>query len=186
MNLRNRQQLLGLLAAAAVVLYATNKLLVDPLTSSWKARTAQIAQLRKQVIEGRGLQQREQSLRARWEQMRTNTLPNSPSIAEQQVLKAFDRWSQESRISILSISPQLKHDTEDYMTLECRVEAAGNLNTVSRFLYDLEKDPMALKLQSVEINARDMEGQQLALGLQVSALVLTPQEHFGAKSKAMN
>jgi hypothetical protein len=34
---------------------------------------------------------------------------------------------------------------------------------------------MALRLEAVEINARDTEGQQLSLGLQVSALVLLPQ-----------
>jgi hypothetical protein len=135
------------------------------------------------VAEGRSLELREENLHARWEQMRTNTLPNNASLAEQQVLKAFDRWSQESRISILSISPQWKHDTEDYMTLECRVEAAGSLNTVSRFLYDLEKDHMALKLQSVEVSSRDNDGQQLALGLQVSALVLTPRETSGGSGR---
>jgi hypothetical protein len=33
-----------------------------------------------------------------------------------------------------------------------------------------------LKLQSVELTARDNEGQQLTLALQVSALVLTAKE----------
>ena len=176
MNLKNRQQLLAVVAAAGVALFAADKLILTPLAHSWTARRAEVTKLRRQVSEGHGLEQREQSLQSRWEQMRTNTLPNNSSLAEQQVLKAFDRWSQESRISILSVSPQWKHDTEDYMTLECRVEAAGNLNSVSRFLYDVEKDPMAFKLQSVEVSARDNEGQQLALGLQVSALVLTPRE----------
>jgi Tfp pilus assembly protein PilO len=176
MNLKNRQQLLALLAGAGVALFAADKLLITPLTHAWKARAAEITKLRRQVAEGHSLVQREESLRHRWDQMRANTLPNNSSLAEQQVLKAFDRWSQESRISILSVSPQWKHDTEDYMTLECRVEAAGNLNAVTRFLYDVEKDPMALKLQSVEVSARDNDGQQLALGLQVSALVLTPRE----------
>jgi len=62
------------------------------------------------------------------------------------------------------------------MTLQCRVEASGNLNTVTRFLYEIEKDPMALRMDAVEISARDNEGQQINLGLQVSGLVLTAQE----------
>ena len=40
---------------------------------------------------------------------------------------------------------------------------------------ELEKDPLALKIDSVEINARDNNGQQLSLGLQVSGLRLNPQ-----------
>jgi hypothetical protein len=173
---KNRQQLLILGVIIVVALFAGDKLLVTPLGKLWTARSKDIAELKKRVDSGQKLAQWEKSLRSRWEQMRTNTLPNNPSRAEQQLLRAFDRWSQESRISITSLSPQWKHDADDYMTLQCRVEAAGNLNAVSRFLYDVEKDPMALRLEIVEISSRDAEGQQLALGLQVSGLVLTPEQ----------
>jgi len=39
------------------------------------------------------------------------------------VLRAFDRWSQDSRISISSIKPQWKQAADDYMTYECRADA---------------------------------------------------------------
>ncbi len=60
------------------------------------------------------------------------------------------------------------------MTFECRVDAAGDLGRLSRFLYSVEREPMALKLESVELGARDKDGQQLSLGLQLSGLVLNP------------
>jgi hypothetical protein len=75
----------------------------------------------------------------------------------------------------MSITPQWKRAGDDFVTLECRVDAAGNLATLSKFLYDIEKDPLALKLETVEITARDSEGQQLALSLQISGLVLNPE-----------
>jgi hypothetical protein len=175
-KIKNRQQLLTVCAIAIVALFAADKLIYAPLSSSWKQRSTRLTEFRSKVAAGSSMIKREQALRGTWERMRTNTLPNNPSLAEQQVLKAFDRWAQESRISVTSISPQWKHDNDDFITLQCRVEASGNLQTVSRFLYDLERDPMALKLESVEISSRDNDGQQLALGLQVSGLVLTPQE----------
>ena len=176
MKIKNRQQLLTIGALAVVALFAADKLLISPLANFWKERSKQIAELRKKVEDGNQLIKHEQSWRSRWDQMRKNTLPNNPSIAEQQVLGAFDRWSQTNRVSITSINPQWKHDADEYTTLQCRVEAAGSLSALSRFLYDIEKDPMALKLEIVELSSRDNEGQQLALGLQVSGLVLTPQE----------
>jgi Tfp pilus assembly protein PilO len=91
-------------------------------------------------------------------------------------LKAFDRWCRDSGINRDSFSPQWRHDSDSYMTLECRVEASGSLGALSRFLYEIEKDPLALRLENLELSSRDNEGQQLALGLQLSALVLTPQE----------
>jgi hypothetical protein len=174
-NLKNRQTLLAIVAGGAVALFAADRLLLTPLLNRWKARADRITLLQNKVRDGRSLLAREASLQSRWEQMRTNALPTDPSQAEQQLLNAIYRWSQDSRVSIVSLSPQPKHDADDYMTVECRVEAAGNLGTICNFLYGLEKDPMALKLQLVELSARDTEGQQFALGLQVSGLVLTPQ-----------
>ena len=173
MKINNRQQWLAVLAIAAVALFAADKILIRPLTQFWKERSRRLVELRQKVDEGTQLQQRQQVLRGRWEQMRTNTLPNNLSQAEQQVLAAFDRWSQDSRISITSISPQWKNDADDFMTLQCRVDASGNLGTLTRFLHDVERDPLALRLETVEITSRDNEGQQLTLGLQVSGLVLT-------------
>jgi hypothetical protein len=175
-RIKNRQQVLAIVAGAVVALFIADKVIIDPLINSWKQRTKQIAELRKKVDDGRSLVRRETSLRSRWEQMRTNTLPNNSSLAEQQVLKAVDRWCQDSRITPTAISSQWKHDAEEYMTVEYRVEASGNLPTVARFLYDIEKDPMALRLQGVEISSHDNNGQQLSLGLQLSGLVLTPGE----------
>ena len=176
MKIQNRQQLLMILAGTAVALFAADKLILTPLSGYWTSRSKEIVQLRKKVEDGTQLIRRESSLTERWNQMRRNALPVNQSQTEQQVLGAFDRWSQGSGISLTSISPQWKHDADDYMTLQCRVEASGNLSTLTRFLYAIEKDPMALKLEIVELSARDNDGQQLALGLQVSGLVLTPQE----------
>jgi Tfp pilus assembly protein PilO len=175
-QIKNRQQLLTIVSIAAIGLLALDRILLPPLTSFWKERSAQIDDLRTKVREGDQLGKRERVIRERWDQMRTNTLPNNNSAAEQKVVNAFYKWEQDSRVSITSIMPQWKQDSDDYKTLECRIDASGRLDALSRFLYDIEKDPMALKLQSVELTARDNEGQQLTLALQVSALVLTPKE----------
>jgi Tfp pilus assembly protein PilO len=174
-KIENRQQLLAIVAVGAVALLAADRLVVTPLTKLWKARSASIAQLRKQIETGSSLLQREVVIRHRWEQMRDNTLPNNPSLAEQQLLRAFDSWSQRSRVSITSIMPQWKLDADDYKTLQCRVDAAGDLESLSQFLYNVERDPMALKVESVELTARDNNGRQLTLAMQLSGLVLTPK-----------
>ena len=71
------------------------------------------------------------------------------------------------------ITPQWKNDSTNYMTLNCRVEASGDLGTLSRFVYDIEQNTMALKLDSVEFSTHDNTGQQLTLGLQLNGLALT-------------
>ena len=173
MKIANRQQLLVIIAVTAAVLFVADRVAVGPLMDLWKSRAKQITELRKQITQGTAVVQREQSIRARWDLMRHNTLPLDPPQAAQQLLRAFDTWARNSRVNITLISPQWKHEDE-YMTLECRVDAAGDMETLDRFLYDIERDPMALKLDSVELSAHDETGQQMTLAVQINGLVLTP------------
>jgi Tfp pilus assembly protein PilO len=176
MKIENRQRLLVIVTLSALGLFVADRLVFGPLTTSWKARSERIADLRKQVTDGSLLLQRENSLRARWSQMSTNTLPTNPSLAEQQLLKAVDAWAQESHVSVTGITPQWKGDEDDhYQTLDCQVDTTGDLAALSRFLYDMEKNPMALKLESVELTSRDNTGQELTMNVRVSGLVLAPE-----------
>ena len=172
MNLTNRVQLLAIVAVAAVALLASERLVFEPLWKSWKTRSERLVELRKSVDKGQALREDEKGILARWEKILTNTLSNEVSVAEGQVLNRFDKWAQESRVAISAIRPQWKRNAEDYLTLECRVDAAGNLPALTQFLYAVEKDPLALKVESLELTARDDNANQLSLGLQVSGLLL--------------
>jgi Tfp pilus assembly protein PilO len=172
MKIQNRQQLLLIIAVASVLLLAGNWLVWTPLVNVWSARAARVARLRGDIRDGALLMQRSQYIRNRWSQMQANTLLKNPSLAEQQMFKAIDNWSADSRADITSITPQWKNDEDNYSTLDCRVEAAGDFSSVSRFLYDLERDPLAIKVESLELAARDNNGQQFTLNVQISGLML--------------
>ncbi|HEV2391680.1 MAG TPA: hypothetical protein VG146_04865 [Verrucomicrobiae bacterium] len=175
MQIKNRQQLLIIVAVAAVSLFAADKLLLSPLTNLWSARAARIAVLRNQLTRGKMLAQRERGVREHWDQMQRRALTNNTSAAEQAVFHAINNWADNTGVIINAITPQWKSDSDDYATYECRVDASGDINRLSRFLYQAEREPLALKLDSVEITSRDKDGQQLSLGLQFSGLVLHPE-----------
>jgi hypothetical protein len=177
MKIDYRKKILIIVAAAGLALLAADQLVLTPLAGAWKERGREIVKLRAQVAEGASLIRREQAIRNRWNEMRTNTLPDNQSLAQEQVLKTVVNWAQESGVSINGTSPQWKNDADDHKTLVCRVDASGSLWTLSRFLYDLENGPMALRLESVDLSSRDNNGQQLTLALQLSGLALTsPQK----------
>ena len=176
MNITNRQKLLSILAITVIAIWIGDKMILTPLTNLYRTRETRIADLRKSIGQGSLLLDRSRSIHSRWDQMRTNTLPAETSVAENAVLRAFERWSQDSKISITSIRPQWKRTADDYMTMECRADASGDIQALTRFLYDVEQDPMAFKVEIVEITSHDNDGQQLSLALQVSGLLLNPQE----------
>lgn len=171
MKIDNRQRLLAILAIVVVGLFALDRILLTPLMSSWKNRSETLAQLRRSIEKGNGLLQRESHTRKRWNEVRKSTLPVSASQAEKELLAAFEKWSADSRVSISSIRPQWKKgDTDDYSVLECRVDASGTLPVLAKFLYQIESSPMAVRTESVELTSRDNNGEQIALGLLISAV----------------
>ena len=172
MKIENRQMFLVVLTIAAASLLIGDRLVYEPLAGLWSDRSTEIRDLRKNVTEGRALILRETSLRREWDQMRTNALSADTSVAEQQMLKSFDNWSHNSGAEITSMMPQWKNDSTNYTTLGCRVEASGTLGALSQLLYEIKKDPVAIKVDSIELSSHDNAGQELTLGLQVSGLVL--------------
>jgi Tfp pilus assembly protein PilO len=173
MKIQNRQQFLIALTIAAAALLVGVNWVYTPLVNLWSARSQEIRALRVKVNDGNFLKKREADIRGRWDDMRTNALPANTSLAENQVITAFNNWSRSSGAEITSVLPQWKNDSTNYMTLNCRVEATGSLGELSQFLYQVEKGPMPLKADSVELSAHDATGQQLTLGLQISGLALT-------------
>jgi len=173
MKVDNRQQFLIMLTAVVVGLWLADLVIFEPLGKAWSSRAAQIKQLRMKVKDGGSLIKRENDVRHRWSFMQTNALAANPSLAGQQVIAAFDNWSRATGTEVTSIMPQWKNDSTNYMTFNCRVEASGTMGALSQFLYDIEKGPLALKLDSVELSAQKSDtGQLLTLGLQISGLAL--------------
>ena len=169
----NRQRMLSLMAGAALAFFIADRLVITPLVKSWKTRSARIAELRKRVAQGDVLVEREEAIRERWAMMRTNALSREVSVAESQLLNAFEEWSRISGAGITAIRPQWKRN-EDSMTLECRADAFGSLASLTRFLYMVEKDPLGVKIDSIELSPRDKRANELNLILQVSGLMLQP------------
>jgi hypothetical protein len=172
-QIKDRQKLLIIGAVACVSLLIGDSLIIEPLSKSWSERSKRIAALKEQVTKGAVLVDHETIIRRRWEGMRTNTLPVNTSVAEAEFYKAFSRCVQDSGVTQVSYRPQWKQN-DDYTTYECRADLTGNIDTLSRFIYELEKEPMALKVDSLEIATHDDKGTQLSLGLQISGLMLTP------------
>ena len=174
MQIKDRQRLLIIGAICVVGLFAADELVRAPLVKAWNTRAARLTTLRSQVARGKMLVLRERAIRNHWADWQRKALTNNTSAAEQQVFHAIDSWAQDTGVIINAITPQWKHDSDDYITYDCRIDASGDLGRLSRFLYRAEREPLALRIEAVELGARDKDGQQLSLGLQLNGLVLNP------------
>jgi hypothetical protein len=177
MDNKNRQKYLLIGAAVCVLLYVGNTVVYAALAKSWNARAEQIKKLRDDLGHGTNMVNHADQIRGRWENMRTNALPAEASLASAQLQKAFDKWERVSRVTRVGYKPQWKdQDDTAYTTLDCRVEYNGTFDQILSFLYNLENDPIGIRVDEVEVATRDEFGQQLSLNLQVSALRLNPPD----------
>jgi hypothetical protein len=172
MKIKNRQDMLVMLVVVAAGLFVGVNFIFTPLQNWWLDRQAQVHQLQAKVKEGSQLIRREDGIRSLWADTRNHALPPSMSQAEQQFLSAMGGWLQDSGAVVTSIMPQWKIENTNYMTLNCRVETAGDLGALSKLIYAIEKGPLEVRLDSVELSSHDNAAQQMTLGLELNALAL--------------
>jgi hypothetical protein len=176
METKNREKMLLILVAVCVALYVVNAVIITPITNSWKARQKNIGELEGRISQGKMTLGSAKSIEDQWNHMKTNTLSTDPSVQEGQLFKAFQNWSTASRVVLISQKPAPKNNDEDpsYAEEEWHADVTGSLDQLVAFLYSVENGPLGLKVDSVELATRDDRGQQLALGLTVSGLILNP------------
>lgn len=170
MNPQNRKRLLVFLALGAFGILLADRWIIQPLSDLWAKRSERIQSLRQSITRGQSLLEREDVLARRWEDMRQSALPKDASDAEEKVEQATHRWINESGVTLSRIQPQWNPREELYRTYNCEANAEGNLESVFRFLYELETDSLPLYIEEVTIGSSDDKGEQLKLSLRFSGL----------------
>jgi hypothetical protein len=181
----NRQTLLQITAFVVIGLLGLDKLIVSPLLTRWKEGEERIDKLNTQINRGHDLLDRQQSIQDRWKEILHKNLSDDVSVAENDVFKAVARWTRDSRTAYSSLTPQWQnHDQnheQPYKTLEMRASLAGDQHSLCRFLYELEVDPLPIRLEDCELSARDDKGRQLDLNVRFTALRLPNTERSGTR-----
>lgn len=177
MNNENRQRILVIAAIICFALFAGDKLVASPLLAYWQEYAEDIEALRLSLEKGELLLSREDALRGRWSGMQRDALPANKPLAESLVLNAVDLWVNESGVNILSFKPQWKDQDETYFTLECRASLQGPIRAITQFMHQLESDPLSLKVEDIDLTARDDKGDELILTVVFSGLQFKPDKN---------
>ena len=175
MAAKTRERLLVLVILICVGALAGDRLVLSPLMKMWTERAKQIGELQKSINRGAMLVGRERSLEQRWREMREQSRSRENSATEYDVLKAVGRWAAAGAISVTSLKPRWA-DEEGCRKLEITTAVTGQLSAIARFLYELEIDPQPLKVENVDLSARDNRGQSLTCEVRFTRLVIEEQK----------
>ena len=172
MGNNRREFILGIAAIICVCTVVGDKFVATPLYELWTTRSTRIAGLEKNMQKGKMLVEREDMLKQRWDDMNMCVLPNNTSAAENRVFTSVDDLARESGLISPSQKPRWTEDTGSFRKVEFRISSQGNISSIAHFLYELEKNPMALRSEDISIVSRDEKGTNLTLDMRFTALTL--------------
>ncbi len=177
MGANQRERLLVIATVVCIVAFAGDRFVAGPMLESWDARAERIHSLERSLANGKQLLAREDALAARWKQIQDRTLSADGAEAELEVLAAANQWAKESRVALTSLKPRLIEAEDEHQLLEVRAAAQGSIESVGRFLYALERDARALKLEEVLISAKDGTGRNLSLTVRFTGLIVLEKKN---------
>jgi len=178
METKKREKYLLIAVGALVGFWLLYLFALTPLYNVWSGRQKEIADLRKQIQDGKQTIRRADLIDKKWNHMYINTFSPNSTVAENQMFKSFFGWASDSGVTLVSQKPENKENDQDqaapYRNEECRVSVTGFQNQIAQFLYDVESSQKGIKVDSVELTLRDDTSKILSLDLTVSGLVLVP------------
>ena len=114
-------------------------------------------------------------LTRRWNDTNERSLTSEMSVAENRIMNSVSDWAGKSGLEVSSLKPRRMFGEKEFKKLEFRLAATGDMESVTRFLFELETDPLSLKLEDLDITARDNEGRDLALTVRFTGLILVKE-----------
>jgi len=171
-------------AIAAVALLAGDFMVLTPLANAWKARSERIQDLRAKVTKGQQTLDRATATRARWDKFKRRGLTADRAGSESDVLKLVSDWSSGSRFNVTAIRPSWRDDEKDNVRLLCRVAGDGSVESIARFLFELDAEETAIRVETIELTARDKEGRKLGVDLEFSGLQIVEEKAPAKKTKS--
>jgi len=178
MKSERRERILIMAAAVCIGLLAGDRFLLSPVRRLWAGRSQRIEELTRFLNKGETLLDRETILQRRWEALRMRALPMEAPLAEDTALRRIHDAVERSGMTVTSLRPQWTEPAEDeggFPELGFRATGRGDIQSIARFLFELERGDLAVRLKSVEVVSQDPRGAELTLDVDFSALAL-PRE----------
>lgn len=185
-DLQKRKKLLLILAISCVGILIADRLVITPYFRSFSARSEKIRELKAELERGQLLLSRANSIRGEWLLMEKGSLTTDRTAAEGIVFDRLNKWRRESDVTFTAINPNWLQGDQIHTIYEVRITAVGSLEQVARFLYTIETDPIAVRVEEAQISSEDERGQKLRLTVRLSFLQLKSKQQEPSQREQSN
>ena len=186
MNISKRERYIIIFTALAVIILLGDKALVSPFLERRDNEAASLESLTTKVDSSQRLLLREQTIHESWSQMQAQGLGDSAPTAENRLIQAFQKWSDDAGLKNVTTVPARPRLRTALQQVTLQVTAAGPLNAITKFLWNVESAPIPVRVQQLTLNTRKEGADDLTLSVTLSTIYQpapspTPEANLGEK-----
>jgi Tfp pilus assembly protein PilO len=170
MNLNKRERTILWMTLTVVGLLLADRVVISPVLEYRQALSDEVDQLTDQVNHDQRLLRTGRTELKKWNQMKQIGLPASSSEAESRTLGAINDWAGDAKLSLVSVKPEYRRSDETLVPVVFRVSANGSMKSIAKFIWHVETAGIPVCVDTLQINTRDKNKDNLALQMGVSAL----------------
>lgn len=172
MALTNRERTIMIVAVLAVLVLIADRYVLSPVLDEFSAIKQQKETLQATLEQSMATLERGKKLNQRWTQMQQAGLSYDVQKTEGLLLRYLEESSSRSRFLLTSIQPEHSTVQEKFGRIDFTVSGTGSMETITRFLWDVEKAQVPLKIESLQLGANDENARQMSLQVKLSSIYL--------------
>ena len=180
MGLSKRERIILIATLACVGLFVAVKFVIDPVQAKRDELESQRQQLLGDLNEAELLIGNHGRMQKKWNAMLSDGLRNETE-AESRILDALREWSGAANMALNSIRPERISSDKGLQEMIFTVAGRGTLDSVSRFLWQIETAALPVKIKDIQLGSSSESGDSMSLQLHLSALYLGSQKKVEAR-----
>jgi len=175
MALTDRERKIMILAIGAVLILVLNHYVLSPIMEKRSQAREMRSQMQSQVEQSLAALSRQKILRQRWTQMQESGLGSDVQRAEAMVYRFIEDASGRSGFELGSVQPDRIAAEGDLGEIDFILSGTGSMQSVTRFLWNLETAQIPLKVRSYQLGSKNETAEEMTLQVELSTVYLIEQ-----------
>lgn len=177
MVLSKQERILVIVTVLVLGIWAANAVVIEPLSDMRRQTANEKLELEAQLEQARNTFNRRKALERKWKGLLSEGM-QSDADAEIRIARALTEWSQQTGMSLSSLTPERTTTDKGMKEVTFVVAGQGNLEGVASFLYRVETAELPVKVTNMQLGSSSESDDNMSLQLRLSAI------YAGASQKA--
>jgi hypothetical protein len=175
--MNQRERYFAIAAGISVGLLLLNYVVINPYLEKREKVTIDRNAAQAELTKANLLFERQKKLQAAWKALTEGgSLKNDVGAASFQVQTLLQQWVAESKMNLNSLSEQRRTADDKFVQIGVQCTATGSMAALTRLLWRIERAPVLLRINGIEIKPKKEGVDLLQVTMTISTLSIDPDK----------